>query len=75
MAIISDILAGVSDRSRFTVIPDRRDAIRSALSEASQGDIVLLAGKGHEQYQILGRDRVEFDEYGIVDEHFRHKRA
>ncbi len=46
----------------YTVIPDRREAIRTAVEVSQAGDIVLLAGKGHEDYQILGRKRVYFDD-------------
>jgi UDP-N-acetylmuramoyl-L-alanyl-D-glutamate--2,6-diaminopimelate ligase len=46
----------------FAVIPDRRAAIRAAVSAARPGDVVLLAGKGHEDYQIIGTQRLHFDD-------------
>lgn len=46
----------------FTVVPDRRDAIRLAIAAARPGDIVLLAGKGHEDYQIIGTTKHHFDD-------------
>jgi len=46
----------------FTVIPDRSMAIRAAIKAASPGDIVLIAGKGHEDYQILGTEKIHFDD-------------
>jgi UDP-N-acetylmuramoyl-L-alanyl-D-glutamate--2,6-diaminopimelate ligase len=47
---------------RVSIIEDRRTAIRSALASASAGDIVLVAGKGHEEYQIIGTDRLPFSD-------------
>ena len=63
--IIKDILAGVK-KGRYEVITDRRKAIEYALSTAEKNDIVLLAGKGQETYQILGREKIHFDEREIV---------
>jgi len=50
--IISAILRGVEREKPHAVIPDRREAIRYAVSQAKQGDILLLCGKGHEKYEI-----------------------
>lgn len=63
-AIIREILCGVpaGAGSRVRVEPDRRKAIRLALSDAAPGDIVLLAGKGHENYQIVGETKLHFDD-------------
>jgi UDP-N-acetylmuramoyl-L-alanyl-D-glutamate--2,6-diaminopimelate ligase len=63
--IIDGILEGMSgaDLRRVT---DRRMAIAQALDEARPGDLVLLAGKGHESYQVIGKDKLPFDEAGIV---------
>jgi UDP-N-acetylmuramoyl-L-alanyl-D-glutamate--2,6-diaminopimelate ligase len=63
--IIEDILAGmkVADaRAEVEVIEGRRDAIRRAAGLASAGDIVLVAGKGHEDYQIVGTEKLRFDD-------------
>lgn len=50
------------DRKGYTIIPDRRTAINKAVSIARPGDIVLIAGKGHETYQILGSGTIAFDD-------------
>ena len=69
-AIINDILAGVSKRHNAKVIvePDRTKAIAKAMSAASEGDVILLAGKGHETYQILSTGKIHYDEREIVSE-------
>ena len=63
-AIIDDIMRGVDDRYRGRVMtnPDRRSAIGEAISEARHGDVVVIAGKGHEQTQDLGTTIVDFDD-------------
>lgn len=68
--ILRDILKGVDKEKPHIVIPDRRTAIAYAISEAKQGDIVLLAGKGHEEYEIQGSKRLPFSEREIVRECF-----
>ena len=63
MGIIREILAGMgADSAPYEVEPDRRAAIRRALSLAGKGDLVLLAGKGHETYQVIGREKRHLDE-------------
>lgn len=63
MAIISEILPGMSGaEGRYTVEPDRGRAIAAALDAAVPGDTVLIAGKGHETYQIIGKNRIHFDD-------------
>ncbi len=62
-AIIRDILEGVEGTTTpYAVEPDRRKAIRMALRFAQKNDIVVLAGKGHETYQILGTRKTHLDE-------------
>jgi UDP-N-acetylmuramoyl-L-alanyl-D-glutamate--2,6-diaminopimelate ligase len=63
-AIIAEILTGVpaDARGRVTVEADRARAIALAVSTAREGDIVLIAGKGHEDYQIIGTERRSFDD-------------
>ncbi|ABA20771.1 UDP-N-acetylmuramoylalanyl-D-glutamate--2,6-diaminopimelate ligase [Trichormus variabilis ATCC 29413] len=60
--ILDDILAGIPDTVQPTVIGDRAIAIRTAILQAQPGDGVLLAGKGHEDYQILGTEKIHFDD-------------
>jgi UDP-N-acetylmuramoyl-L-alanyl-D-glutamate--2,6-diaminopimelate ligase len=63
MSIISEIKRGIGDRfSNYAVIPDRRRAIRTGLALARGNDIVLLAGKGHEKYQIIKGRSYAFDD-------------
>lgn len=67
--IIEDILAGMQgNEGRFSVEPDRRSAIRKALSLASPSDAVLIAGKGHEDYQIIGTTKHDFDDRAVARE-------
>jgi UDP-N-acetylmuramoyl-L-alanyl-D-glutamate--2,6-diaminopimelate ligase len=67
-AIIADVLRGFDDsaRGRVRVEPDRRSAIRLALAEATNGDVVLIAGKGHERYQVVGTERRHFDDVEVA---------
>lgn len=62
-AIIDDITAGLKDtKTAYVTVPDRTDAINYAVSHAVPGEIVLLAGKGHENYQIFSDRTIAFDE-------------
>jgi UDP-N-acetylmuramoyl-L-alanyl-D-glutamate--2,6-diaminopimelate ligase len=60
--ILEDILAGIAKTVQPMVICDRATAIRTAILQAQPGDGVLLAGKGHEDYQILGTEKIHFDD-------------
>jgi UDP-N-acetylmuramoyl-L-alanyl-D-glutamate--2,6-diaminopimelate ligase len=66
-AIIDDIEQGMGGMSHLR-IPDRLAAIHAALNEARAGDTILLAGKGHETYQVIGTERLPFDEREIVQQ-------
>ena len=81
-AIIEEILPGVRqaltgdpggepDAERCLVIPDRKEAIRRALGLARPGDCVVIAGKGHETYQILGTRTIPFDDREVAREVLR----
>ncbi len=66
-SILSDIEKGIEtlppeERCPYQTISDRAEAIQSAIEEAGSGDLVLIAGKGHEDYQILGTQKVHFDD-------------
>ncbi|MBO4340855.1 MAG: UDP-N-acetylmuramoyl-L-alanyl-D-glutamate--2,6-diaminopimelate ligase [Bacteroidales bacterium] len=72
-AIIDEILTGLTPgaMAKTLVIADRREAIRTAILMAPEHATVLLAGKGHETYQIVGREKKHFDEKEIVAETFK----
>lgn len=61
--IITDILQGVGDKPDAIAIEDRAAAIAYAIHEAADEDIVLIAGKGHENYQLIGDQRLAFSDY------------
>lgn len=63
--IINDILSGINTKN-FYRITDRKLAIKSALYSAVKGDTVLIAGKGHEKYQIIGNQKIYFNEREII---------
>ena len=68
-AIIEDILVGVRDKDTpYTVIENRVEAIRWVIDNARSGDTILLAGKGHETYQILKEETIHLDEREVVAE-------
>jgi UDP-N-acetylmuramoyl-L-alanyl-D-glutamate--2,6-diaminopimelate ligase len=67
LKIISDIIVGLQKTSgKYLIEPDREKAIGVAMDEARAGDIVLLAGKGHENYQILADRTLEFDDREVA---------
>jgi UDP-N-acetylmuramoyl-L-alanyl-D-glutamate--2,6-diaminopimelate ligase len=68
--IIADILEGFTDPNadHITVEPDRKKALGLAINSAQAGDIILLAGKGHETYQITGTEKTDFDDREIAAE-------
>ena len=72
-AIIDDIEQGMAGMPHLR-ISDRLSAIHAALDEGRTGDTILLAGKGHETYQVLGTEKIDFDERQIVQEAVRSKR-
>ncbi len=68
-AIIADIVAGLADTATpYTVVENRIEAIHWAIAHAEPGDTILLAGKGHETYQILADETIHLDEREVVAE-------
>ena len=69
MAIIEDIVTGISrTEGKYVMIPDRKDAIRYAIRGGEPGDIIILAGKGHEDYQEIKGHRYPMDERELIRE-------
>ena len=71
--IIEEIKGGLTPTglAKTLSISDRKEAIRTAILLADKGAVLLLAGKGHETYQIIGKDKRHFDEREIVEEAFK----
>lgn len=67
MEIIKDIKAGL-DKDNYIVIENRKEAIKKSIDIAQKGDVIVIAGKGHETYQILKNETIHFDEREIVKE-------
>lgn len=74
--IIEEIMAGINGaaRERVTAVTDREEAISHAIGIARPGDVVLIAGKGHEDYQIIGEVKHPFDDRKIAAQHIRSRR-
>jgi UDP-N-acetylmuramyl-tripeptide synthetase len=66
LSIIEQIEEGIADGVSYTVIENRESAINKAITSAQKDDVVLIAGKGHEDYQILGKTRVRFDDREVA---------
>jgi len=77
--IIQEVIGGIpwkeSSGRPFRVIPDRREAIGSAIATAHEGDVIVVAGKGHEDYQIIGTTKTHFDDREVAREFIRQKNA
>ncbi len=67
LIIISEIETGVKNSGgEYLAISDRREAIRKAIAEARENDVVIIAGKGHENYQIIGNEKFHFDDREVA---------
>lgn len=69
-AIIDEVCTGFSSegRRKAVCISDRAEAVRAAINLSPEGSVILLAGKGHETYQVIGKEKIHFDEHEIVAE-------
>ena len=67
-SIIEMMLAGVKDCSNYEVVKDRRSAIEVAFSKSVPGDVLLIAGKGHEDYQIIGKTKYHYSDREVAME-------
>jgi UDP-N-acetylmuramyl-tripeptide synthetase len=72
-AIIREIEAGIADSGRHLVVEDRAEAIAAAVDILREGDILLVAGKGHEETQVVGVDEVPFSDVEVVRRHLAAK--
>ena len=68
VAIIDEVRAGCDGTARLVVEPDRRRAIAAALESAGAGDVVIVAGKGHESVQQIGDKSIEFNDRVVISE-------
>ncbi len=69
--IATDVRAGFTAFDHVHTIADRAEAIAFALQSAEPGDCVVIAGKGHETYQVIGRERVPFDDQAVAEQMLR----
>lgn len=66
--IVRDILAGIPQQKHVEVLAGRQQAVTATIAKAQPKDVVVLAGKGHEDYQVIGQQRVAYDERALVAE-------
>ncbi len=71
LKIISDIVGSQKENDKLMIEVDRKKAIFKALEQAKNGDAVLIAGKGHEDYQIIGKQKFAFSDVNVVKEYFK----
>ncbi|MBU3159007.1 UDP-N-acetylmuramoyl-L-alanyl-D-glutamate--2,6-diaminopimelate ligase [Clostridium frigoris] len=72
LEIIKDVVLGI-EKNNFEIIENRREAIKRAIESAKTGDIIVIAGKGHEDYQILKDKTIHFDEREVISEILKEK--
>ena len=71
--IIEDIVSGI-DKENFTIIADRKLAITTAVEISNKNDVLVVAGKGHEDYQIIGQEKKHFSDRKILKQCFDNKK-
>ncbi|RKY89121.1 UDP-N-acetylmuramoyl-L-alanyl-D-glutamate--2,6-diaminopimelate ligase [candidate division KSB1 bacterium] len=69
--IIDQILTGIKNKNKVEIQVDRKTAIKTAINLAEKNDIVLILGKGHENYQVIGDKKIEFDDRVVASEFIR----
>lgn len=74
-AILQEILNGFEKPERVVSNVDRQAAIEFAIEQADSGDCILVAGKGHEQYQLIGKEKIEFCDLTVADHALRRRLA
>ena len=72
--ILQDMVEGLPADARYVKIADRGEAIRTAAMLAVAGDIILLAGKGHETYQVIGTEKIHFDDREEIRKYFANRK-
>ena len=72
--ILRDMVEGLPLDARYLKIADRGEAVRTAAMLARPGDIILLAGKGHETYQVIGTEKIHFDDREEIRKHFANRK-
>lgn len=73
LSIIDDIIAGfeIPKSKNISILPDRKHAIEMVIKAAGENDIILIAGKGHEDYQIIGKTKYHFSDKEIANEYLK----
>ena len=66
--IVKDIISGFTNTQEVSVVHDRATAIRQAISKTAASEVVLVAGKGHEEEQIVGEEKHPFDDMKFIQE-------
>ena len=70
LSIIDDVVAGLTSKAQVSIIENRKQAVLTTLAKAQEEDVVLLAGKGHEDYLIIGKEKIAYNERQVVQNFF-----